>query len=99
MTSETAVQTESPKASEALFNVWSSGITEEEYDVRWITSQLEPDPTLRVLDVGGGNGRFASILASWGQCQVQVIDPSQIAAENFTDSSSCSLIKGDFNTW
>lgn len=85
--------------SEVQFHLWSSAITADDEDVRWVTAQIAPDPKMRVLDVGGGNGQFASILAEWCRCDVDVIDPSRVAAEHFTKSPRCRLITGDFNTW
>jgi SAM-dependent methyltransferase len=88
-----------PRASEMQFNLWSSTITKHDADVRWLTSKFKPDPTLRVLDIGGGNGQFASVLAAWLQTRVDVIDPSVVAARNFTKFPLCTLIPSDFTTW
>jgi SAM-dependent methyltransferase len=99
VSTEQAIDATGPRASEAQFHIWSSDVTEENNDVRWITTQLQPDPSLRVLDVGGGNGKFAAILANWAHCRVDVLDPSSIAAEHFTKSPRCALIRGDFNNW
>lgn len=99
MNPEQGTEETAPRPSELQFHLWSSDITEGDKDVRWITGQLKPDPNLRVLDVGGGNGQFASILANWAQCHVDVLDPSEVAALHFTKSARCRLIKADFNSW
>ena len=87
------------KPSQVQFVAWSSSITEEDNDVRWLSQQLRHRPPARVLDVGGGSGQFAALLARATACQVDVLDPSPVAAEHFTAESGCALIPGDFNTW
>ena len=84
-------------AAQLQFNEWSNSVTEDDNDVRWLRAQA--GGVRRVLDVGGGNGRFASILAGALGCEVDVVDPSPAAREQFTRDPRCRFVNGDFLRW
>jgi SAM-dependent methyltransferase len=51
------------------------------------------------LDVGGGIGRFASLLAQAGGHQVDVLDCSAVAASSFIACPGVRLISADYLEW
>jgi SAM-dependent methyltransferase len=88
------------KPSEHMFKVWSEGVNSDTQDFRWLSGRVACDARLRILDVGGGVGTFADLLAKLGRdFYIDVIDPSKIASDNFMASERVRLIRDDFNSW
>ena len=54
---------------------------------------------LSVLDIGGGTGKFASILQYYANCTVDIVDPSSIAAKNSIASSNSRFFNNTFQSF
>ena len=96
------------KKQDEKFVEWSREVTEESFDLKHIIEFLKNqvntsekalpqfDHPLRLLDVGGGIGSVAMVLSQALGAQVDVIDPSPLARENFVESPGTRFYFGDY---
>ena len=85
--------------SEIKFVEWSHAIKKDDYDVKAVIELLSSlgKKSLMGLDVGGGIGKFASVVAENVEgCKVIVVDNSDLVSGSFVDSEQCSLIEADW---
>lgn len=82
--------------SEIKFVEWSYAIKKDDYDVKFVTDLLISlgKKNLVGLDVGGGIGKFASVVAeNIGGCKIVVVDNSDLVKGSFIKSKHCSIIE------
>lgn len=85
--------------SEIKFLEWSNSIVETNYDVVCVSDILKKfnGKPIIGLDVGGGNGKFASCICSIvPSCKMTVIDKSSIAINNFISNENVELKYEDY---
>jgi SAM-dependent methyltransferase len=81
------------------FLKWSSQTTSESFDVKRIIDRIASlgSSKLVVLDVGGGIGAIAKLLAErFDNVTIDVVDCSALARDNFLTHQRVSLILDDF---
>lgn len=88
-----------PRPSAVKFVEWSNLVRADAHDVRWLTSRLATTPGLRVLDIGGGSGRFARLLREAAECRVDVVDPCGLARERFVPDEGLRFFQASFDAW
>jgi hypothetical protein len=88
--------------SEIKFVEWSHAINKDDYDVKAVIDLLGSlgKESLVGLDVGGGIGRFASVVAENVEgCRIVVVDNSELVSDAFVGNERCSLIERDWFTY
>lgn len=89
----------SHKHQEYKFVEWSKSVTEENYDVNRILEEIESNnlTSINVLDVGGGVGSVAGVIARADpRCVVDVIESSTLACNSFLLHERVNLLRGDY---
>lgn len=92
------------RQQDSMFLTWSKYVDELSYDLQEIVKYgletlIDNDSSdqLRFLDVGGGIGRAAALVANADErISVDVVDPSPLAEDHFEDHPKTKLIEGDF---
>jgi|HubBroStandDraft_1064217.scaffolds.fasta_scaffold00021_87 ubiquinone/menaquinone biosynthesis C-methylase UbiE len=87
------------KQQEVKFVEWSIDVSSEDYDIKQILESLRDSGNREtaVLDIGGGIGSVGVVLAdNIDRTQVDVIDNSVLAEQNFMTHERVKLIFGNF---
>lgn len=94
------------RQQDEMFVTWSKTVTDTTYDVKFLIETLakraaqNPDKTLRVLDIGGGVGTVAKAIAdNIPNAEVDVIDLSPLARDNFVGAERTNFILDNFLTY
>lgn len=82
--------------SDELFIQWSKGRNEQSWDTKFVAEQTRIRNLTLGLDVGGGIGTFANSILNLNDNieSIDVVDPSELAHQNFIRHQKANLVKG-----
>ena len=82
--------------SDKKFVMYSDGRNINDWDISFVSKQIENHKVQRGCDIGGGIGKFANLIVATNDniSSIDVIDPSTSAHKNFIHSEKVKLIKG-----
>jgi ubiquinone/menaquinone biosynthesis C-methylase UbiE len=78
---------------------WSHAITKDDYDVKAVVRLLRSagNESIRGLDVGGGIGKFASVITeNVERCSIVVVDNSDLVKDSFVVNDNVTLVESDW---